>query len=41
MREIYETIITETDDEGRVIAELFMKLPDPASVIFFLLIIFQ
>lgn len=28
MKDVYENVVTETDDEGRVIAELFMKLPD-------------
>ena len=29
LKDLYENLITETDDLGRVIAEMFMQLPDP------------
>ena len=32
MKEIYDSIIAETDDDGRVIAEMFLSLPDEEDV---------
>jgi len=28
MKEIYEHLVTETDEKGRVIADMFLQLPD-------------
>jgi len=28
LKDLYENLITETDDDGRVIADMFMQLPD-------------
>ena len=28
LKDLYENLITESDDDGRVIAEMFMQLPD-------------
>uniref|UniRef100_H2ZED9 Polybromo 1 n=1 Tax=Ciona savignyi TaxID=51511 RepID=H2ZED9_CIOSA len=38
LKALYEAIVTETDEDGRVIAEMFMQLPDKTNLEYYQLI---
>ncbi|XP_078487120.1 protein polybromo-1 isoform X1 [Ciona intestinalis] len=38
MKSLYEATVSETDDEGRLIAEMFMQLPDKTNIEYYALI---